>query len=72
MFKKFMDYSLLFFISIGVIWHILKTIYLFYKPALLKRLKPLNEENPSKKDLLSYYLLTIIVGLYIINHYLKS
>ena len=69
MLEEFMDYSFIFFISISLIWHILKIICLYYKPKFLENLKILPKEVPTKDDLLPYYLLTIVGAFYILIKY---
>ena len=69
MLKEIMDYSFLFFVLIGLITHVLKLIYLFFKPAYMSKFQYFSNETPSKLDLILYYILTIGCCFYIIFKY---
>jgi hypothetical protein len=68
MMKILTHYTLLFFVMIVLTTHILKLIYVFYKPNFLSKYKYFSNEIPSKNNLILYYILTITVCYYIIKN----
>jgi hypothetical protein len=66
MLDKFAKYFSLLLLSIAIITHILKLVYLLFKPIFMTRYKYFSNINPSKTDLILYYILTIGCGFYII------
>ena len=63
MLEKFAKYFSLLLLSITLITHILKLVYMLFKPIFMTRYKNI---NPSKTDLILYYILTIGCSFYII------
>jgi hypothetical protein len=63
MLDKFAKYFSLLLLSITLITHILKLVYMLFKPIFMTRYKNI---NPSKTDLILYYILTIGCSFYII------
>lgn len=63
MLYKLVDLSIIILLCVAGVTHILKLINIFYQPKLFKRLKFLSLE-PSKIQLILYYLLTILVCSY--------
>ena len=72
MIKSLTHNTILFFVFIGLITHILKLIYVFYKPKFLSKYKYFTNEIPSKNNLILYYILTITVCYYVILNILNS
>ena len=66
MLDKFTKYFSLLLISIALITHILKLVYLLFKPMFMNKYKYFSNNNPSKIDLILYYILTIGCSCYII------
>ena len=66
MLDKFTKYFSLLLISITLITHILKLVYLLFKPMFMNKYKYFSNNNPSKIDLILYYILTIGCSCYII------
>lgn len=66
MLDKFTKYFSLLLISIALITHILKLVYLLFKPMFMNKYKYFSNNNPSKIDLILYYILTIGCSFYII------
>ena len=66
MLDKFTKYFSLLLISITLITHILKLVYLLFKPMFMNKYKYFSNNNPSKIDLILYYILTIGCSFYII------
>ena len=66
MLDKFAKYFSLLLLSIAIITHILKLVYLLFKPIFMTRYKYFSNKNPSKTDLILYYILTIGCSFYII------
>ena len=71
MIKIFTDYFSILLISIALITHLLKLIYLFFKPKFLSKYKYFTKESPSKTDLVLYYILTIGCCFYILFKFFK-
>jgi hypothetical protein len=65
------NYISLTLLLLAFVIHIFKLVYLFYKPILLKKIKILSNDVPSKTDLALYYVLTIGSCYYAIIHILK-
>lgn len=66
MLNEFTKYFSLLLISIALITHILKLVYLLFKPIFMTKYKYFSNNNPSKIDLILYYILTIGCSFYII------
>ncbi len=66
MIDKFAKYFSLLMLSITLITHILKLIYMLFKPNFIARSKYFSNINPTKTDLILYYILTIGCSFYII------
>jgi hypothetical protein len=66
MLDKFTKYFSLLLISIALITHILKLVYLLFKPMFMNKYKYFSNNKPSKIDLILYYILTIGCSFYII------
>ena len=66
MLDKFAKYFSLLLVSIALITHILKLVYMLFKPIFMSRYKYFSNINPSKTDLILYYTLTIGCSFYII------
>jgi len=60
-----MDILVIIFLSIAVLSHLMRLLYLFFKFKFLERLKFVTEQ-PSKLQMFLYYILTIGVGIYVI------
>jgi hypothetical protein len=71
MIKNISNYFSLTFLFIALLTHVLKSVYLFYKPNSLTKFKFLANTNPSKNELLLYYILTILCCYYSISQILK-
>ncbi len=72
MLNKFSNYFSLFLLSIALITHILKLVYLLFKPIFMTRYKYFSNNNPSKIDLFLYYILTIGCCYYVIFKYFNN
>jgi hypothetical protein len=66
MLYKFAKYFSLLLLSITLITHILKLVYMLFKPIFMSRYKYFSNINPTKTDLILYYNLTIGCSFYII------
>ena len=66
MLDKFAKYFSLLLLLIALITHILKLVYMLFKPIFMTRYKYFSNINPSKTDLILYYILTIGCSSYII------
>ena len=66
MLDKFAKYFSLVLSSIALITHILKLVYMVFKPIFMSRYKYFSNINPTKTDLILYYILTIGCSFYII------
>ncbi len=66
MLDKFAKYFSLVLSSIALIAHILKLVYMVFKPIFMSRYKYFSNINPTKTDLILYYILTIGCSFYII------
>jgi len=66
MLDKFAKYFSLLLLSIALINHILKLVYLLFKPIFMSRYKYFININPTKTDLILYYILTIGCSSYIL------
>jgi hypothetical protein len=66
MLDKFAKYFSLLLLSIALITHILKLVYLLFKPIFMSRYKYFSNINPTKTDLILYYILTIGCSSYIL------
>ena len=66
MLDKFAKYFSLLLLSIALITHILKLVYLLFKPISMSRYKYFSNINPTKTDLILYYILTIGCSSYIL------
>jgi hypothetical protein len=66
MLDKFAKYFSLLLLSIALITHILKLVYMLFKPIFMTRYKYFSNINPTKSDLFLYYILTIGCSSYII------
>jgi hypothetical protein len=71
MIKNISNFVSLIFLSLALLTHILKSVYMFYKPIFLSRFKFLVNNMPTKTELLLYYILTILCCYYSISHILK-
>lgn len=71
MIKKFADYFSIFLISIALITHLLKLIYIFYKPKFLSKYKYFSKDMPSKTDLILYYILTIGCCFFVLFNFFR-
>jgi hypothetical protein len=67
MLDKFAKYFSSLLLSIALITHILKLVYMLFKPIFMSRYKYFSNINPSKTDLILYYILTIGCSFYIIR-----
>lgn len=72
MIKILTHYTVLFFVFIGLTTHILKLIYIFYKPKFLSKYKYFSDDIPSKNNLILYYILTITVCYYVIRNIING
>ena len=72
MLKILYDCSFIFFVTICIIWHLIKIMCLYHKPEFLKKLQILPKDTPTKNDLLTYYLIIIVGALFILFKYLKQ
>jgi hypothetical protein len=66
MLDKFAKYFSLLLLSIAIITHILKLVYMLFEPIFMTRYKYFSNINPSKTDLILYDILTIGCSSYII------
>jgi hypothetical protein len=66
MLEKFAKYFSLLLLSITLITHILKLVYMLFKPIFMDRYKYFSNINPTKTDLILYYILTMGCSFYII------
>jgi hypothetical protein len=66
MLDKFAKYFSLLLVSIALITHILKLVYMLFKPIFMTRYKYFTNINPTKTDLILYYILTIVCTSYIL------
>jgi len=66
MLDKFAKYFSLLLLSIALITHILKLVYLLFKPIFMSRYKYFSNINPTKTDLILCYILTIGCSSYIL------
>jgi hypothetical protein len=66
MLEKFAKYFSLLLLSITLITHILKLVYMLFKPIFMARYKYFSNINPTKTDLILYYILTMGCSFYII------
>jgi hypothetical protein len=66
MLDKFAKYFSLLLVSIALITHILKLVYMLFKPIFMTRYKYFSNINPTKTDLILYYILTIVCTSYIL------
>ena len=64
MLDKFAKYFSLLLLSITLITHILKLVYMLFKPIFMTRYKYFSNINPTKSDLILYYILTIGCSFY--------
>ena len=71
MIKKIANYFSLLLLSIGFVSHVLKLIYLYYKPSFLTKMKYLFNEKTSRAELILYYILTIGCCFYGISNLLN-
>jgi len=71
MLKLLANYISLTLLLLAFIIHIIKLVYLFYKPMLLQKIKMISNEVPSKIDLALYYILTIGSCYYAFVHVIK-
>jgi len=71
MLKQFANFISIILASIALISHILKLIYLLFKPSFMSRIKYFSEHSPSKTDLAMYYILTIGCCYYVLFNYFK-
>ena len=55
-----------------VIAHILKLIYLLFKPTFMSKYKYFSDQIPSKGSLIMYYVLAISVGYYVILYKINT
>lgn len=62
MIKHILDSIIILLLVTTGLMHMLRIIYVFFKPAFLK--KYLFLQNPSKVQLILYYLLVIMVSIY--------
>jgi hypothetical protein len=70
--KEFASYFLIGLIAVSALTHLLKVVYLLFKPEFLKPYKVFSNVHLSKTSLLLYYLLTIAVSLFAIAHKVKG
>jgi hypothetical protein len=66
MLDKFAKYFSLLLLSIALITHILKLVYMLFKPIFMSRYKYFSNINTSKTDLILYYTLMTGCSYYII------
>ncbi len=65
--KTFADINTIILVSIALIFHILRIVFLYWQPSFIKKYKFLTQTNISKFQLLLYYLLVIIVTVQILH-----
>jgi len=66
MLDKFAKYFSLLLLSIALITHILKLVYLLFKPIFMSSYKYFLNINPFFTDLILFYILTIGCSSYIL------
>ncbi len=64
--KSIFEIGLIFLLIITVITHLLKIVYIFFKPPIFLKIDTISNPQPSKFNLVIYYSLTIGVCLYVI------
>jgi hypothetical protein len=72
MIKNIAHYVSLILLSLALITHFFKAIYLFYKPMFLQKIKYLSNDIPSRLDLVLYYILTMGACYYAIVHLINT
>ena len=70
MIKNILNYISLILIFIALITHIIKFIYLIFKPVSFSKIKFISNAIPSKTELALYYILTIGCCYYSIKYLL--
>lgn len=71
MIKQFMDFAIITLLCIAGFTHLLRLLYLIFRPRILERITFVARTEPSKTQLALYYLLTIIVCAYAITYKLN-
>jgi hypothetical protein len=66
MFKRIMDFNVIILMSLSIIIHIFRMIYLLFKPRFMSRYELFRNYSVSKSQLSVYYLLSILVSYWII------
>jgi hypothetical protein len=72
MFKIFIGYCFIFILTIVVITHFLKIVYILFKPKFLEKFKTFSSNELSGSTLILYYLLTLVVAVFSIIHKFES
>lgn len=66
MFKKIMDFNTIILMSLSIIVHFFRMIYLLFKPRFMSKYEFFANYTVSKSQLSVYYLLSILVSYWII------
>jgi hypothetical protein len=67
MMDKIANINTIILVSIALIFHVLKIVFLYWQPSFIKKYKFLIQTDISKFHLLLYYLLVIIVTAQILH-----
>jgi len=67
MIKLIVNYVIIILLSVSVIAHFLRIIYLYFKPGFLEKFTFVSKPDLGTNKLALYYLLTIIVCIYAIK-----
>ena len=72
MVKQIVEIFIIALLSIAGLSHLLRLVYLFFKPRILKRIDYISNPVPGKLDLALYYILVVGISIYAINLKLNS
>lgn len=67
MIRHWINDFIIFLLFFVVATHVLKILYLLFRPKLLSRIKYFSETTPGKTQLILYYLLTAVVAAYALS-----
>ena len=67
MIKQLIDYAIILLLSIAVISHFLRIVYLYFQPKIFDIYDFISKPDLGRDKIFLYYFLTILVCLYAIN-----
>ena len=67
MLKQFIDWVIIFLVALAGFIHLLRLIFLVFKPRILKRFDFISNPVPTKINLVLYYILVTGICIYVIH-----